>query len=218
MIVVEPSVELEWITPNAEQVIERAGRTAYKSEDKITPDSAAKFITMIIASGHHSVLEHASASFRFIFDRGISHEAVRHRLCSIVQESSRYCSYNKDKFGSQIRVVVPPFTSSDKEAAREVWARAVEAAESAYMQLIALGEKPQIARSVLPTCLKTEMCMMANFREWRTIFYLRLDKKAHPQIQQVMAMAAKILIEKCPAVFGQYAARVEEILSGRQSS
>lgn len=85
MRIVAPSAELLWITPNAEQVIEAAGRTCYKSEDRITPTSAARFIRMIIKSGHHSVLEHASASFRFVCDRGVTHEMVRHRLASYSQ-------------------------------------------------------------------------------------------------------------------------------------
>ena len=102
MEIVKPSAELIWITPNAEQEIERAGRTCYKSEDKITDDSAGAFIRMVMKRGHESVIEHASASFRFICDRGVTHEMVRHRLAAYSQESTRYCNYGTDKHGGQI--------------------------------------------------------------------------------------------------------------------
>jgi len=208
MIIVEPSAELLWITPNAEQVIEAAGRTCYKSEDKITPDSAAKFIRMIMKSGHHSVIEHASASIRFVCDRGVTHEMVRHRLAAYSQESTRYCNYGKTKFAGQIKVIEPPFRDARKS--RTVWEAAVLAVEHAYLSLIELGEKPQIARSVLPNCLKTEIVMTCNFREFCHVFELRTsaNQRAHPQIREVMDMACRILIRECPTIFGQFADRI----------
>ena len=101
MKIVNPSVELLWMTPEPEKMLEVAGRTCYKSEDKITPESSSKFIKGLIKSGHHAMIEHASASFRIITDRGITHEIVRHRLASYAQESTRYCNYSKDKFGKE---------------------------------------------------------------------------------------------------------------------
>lgn len=201
MIIVKPSAELLWITPNAEHVIEAAGRTAYKSEDKITNDSSKRFIRMIIKSGHGSVLEHASLSFRFVTDRGISHELVRHRICSFTQESSRYCSYNKKKFDEQIRVIEPPFKL---EGSRILWKRSCEQMESDYLNMTNSGENPEIARSVLPTCLKTEIVMTCNFREFFHILQLRLDGRAHPQIRQLILMAWEIANKKCPSIFGVY--------------
>jgi len=124
MIVVEPKVELIWITPAAEKTIEKAGRTCYKSEAKITSDSSEKFIKKILAMGHESVLEHASASFRLICDRGVTHELVRHRLAAYSQESTRYCNY-----GSQISVIQPPCLG---EFPSEIWHQACLAAEKAY--------------------------------------------------------------------------------------
>jgi len=88
-----------------EQSLERAGRTCYKSEDKITEDSAPKFIRMLRKRGHHAMLEHAVATVIFAADRGLSHELVRHRLASFGQESTRYCNYSKGKFNSEITVV-----------------------------------------------------------------------------------------------------------------
>ena len=87
--------------------IEKAGRTCYRSEDKITEDSCRKFVEMIIKRNHESVLEHASLTVRAITDRGCSHEWVRHRLAAHSQESTRYCSYDKDKFGGEITFILP---------------------------------------------------------------------------------------------------------------
>ena len=204
MRIVKPSAELVWITPDAERVIEAAGRTCYKSEDKITETSAARFISKIMDSGHHSVIEHASASIRFVCDRGVTHEMVRHRLAAYSQESTRYCNYGKDKFQGQIRVIEPPFTGEDAEHARAVWSEACGYLEEAYNQLIGFGQKPQMARSVLPNCLKTEIVMSCNFREWMHVFSLRTSRnpRAHPQIREVMDIAQALLRKECPAVFG----------------
>lgn len=201
MIIVKPSAELIWITPNAEQIIEAAGRTCYKSEDKITEKSAAKFVKKIKNMGHWSVLEHASASFRFICDRGITHEMVRHRLAAYSQESTRYCNYNKEKFSGQISVIEPPFS---KEVSLHLWHALIEDIESVYRTMVEINaEKPEIARSVLPNCLKTEIVMTCNFREWLHVFSLRSSEnpRAHPQIREVMDIAKEILISKCPTVF-----------------
>lgn len=123
--------------------IERAGRTCYKSEDRITEDSARAFVMKIIASGHHSVLEHEKVTVRVICDRGVSHEIVRHRIASYSQESTRYCNYSKDGFGGEITAVGPCFwPSSSDEAKRETWLNAMRAAEQAYLMLIELGASP----------------------------------------------------------------------------
>lgn len=201
MIIVKPSAELLWITPNGAQVIEAAARTCYKSECKITEKSAVKFIAKIVKSGHHSVLEHASASFRFVCDRGVTHEMVRHRLASYSQESTRFCNYSKSKFGGEMKVIEPPF---ENKQSLIIWEDIVARVEYSYMRLLELGESPQMARSVLLNCLKSEIVMTCNFREWLHVFALRVDGTTgtpHPQIKEVMGAAQKILIEKCPAVF-----------------
>ena len=100
--------------------IELAGRTAYKSEDKITPDSAKVFVKMINGRGHLSVIEHQFVTVRIICDRGVSHEIVRHRLASYTQESTRYCNYTKGKFGSEITVIEPCFWSQGDEK-YQIW-------------------------------------------------------------------------------------------------
>lgn len=203
MKIVEPSVELMWVTPDAERMIERAGRVAYKSEDKITADSAPKFIKMILERGHEAVIEHASASMLFVTDRGVTHEFVRHRLFSYVQESTRYCNYGKAKFGEEITVILPPF-EKDKETVFD-WELVVHKAEKQYLKMVKDGVSPQIARSVLPNCLKTEIVATANFREWRHFFKLRCAKNAHPQMQQIAKLARDIMLKLAPSVFAEYA-------------
>ena len=204
MIIVQPEVKLEWITPNPLQEIEAAGRTCYKSEDKITPDSAVQFCQMIYQRGHESVVEHACASFRIICDRGVSHEIVRHRLASYSQESTRYCNYSKDKFGNQIKVIRPPGLEENTVQGCD-WEDAVKAAEDYYFRLIKRGMSPQIARSVLPNCLKTELVMTANFREWSHFIKLRssLNPGAHPQMRQIADMVWAIMAEQVPSIFGK---------------
>jgi len=200
MRIVEPSAELVWCTPEAERIIEEAGRTCYKSEDAITDISAPKFIEMIIQRGHESVLEHASASFRIITDRGITHEIVRHRIASYSQESTRYCNYGKEKFGKEI-TVIQPSGIADQTEQYVLWSSAMRACERAYFNLIDAEIAPQFARSVLPICLKTEIIMTCNFREWRHFLKLRLAKAAHPDIQVIAKQIWEQLLEEAPTVF-----------------
>lgn len=209
MIIVEPSVELEWITPRAELEIEVAGRTCYKSEDKISETSAGTFIRKLIADEHEAVLEHASASFRFIIDRGISHELVRHRLAAYCQESTRYCDYAK---AGNIQVIEPPGLAICERGrdiplchndccSFHIWQGAVAFAEATYFALRGVGVLPQIARAVLPTCLKTEVVMTANMREWRHVLKLRCSLRAHPQMREVMTKVVLQLFARCPNLF-----------------
>jgi thymidylate synthase (FAD) len=180
--------------------IERAGRTCYKSEDKITSESARKFVAGCIKSGHHSVIEHHNISVRIVTDRGVTHEIVRHRLAAYSQESTRYCNYSGDKFGNEITVILPVYfyNESSPRLLRDtqcrsqylLWEEAMLQSQALYFNLLANGQTPQQARSVLPNSLKTEIVMTANIREWRHFFTLRADKKSHPQM---VALAADML-------------------------
>lgn len=201
MKIVQPSVELLWITPEPEKQIELAGRTCYKSEDKITDDSAAEFCRKMVKSGHHAMIEHACASFRIITDRGITHEIVRHRLASYAQESTRYCNYSGDKFGGELSFIEPSGLEKGS-CKRGSWILACKAAEEYYLDMVNRhGIAPQIARSVLPNCLKTEIVMTANFREWRHFIFLRGSKAAHPQIRPIARDIWLVLQSKAPSVF-----------------
>lgn len=180
--------------------IELAGRTCYKSEDKITADSAAGFVRRIIKSGHHSVIEHSAITVRFTCDRGVSHELVRHRLASFSQESTRYANYAKDKFGSEITVIRPYFWEDD-QVKYSLWKEAMENAEASYLKLIELGAKAEEARSVLPNSLKTEVVMTANLREWRHVLTLRAAGPSHPQMRELMRPLMAEFKKLFPGVF-----------------
>lgn len=193
------NANVEFITPVDGAAIlkrlERCGRVCYKSEAKITDTSAPAFVAGIIKRGHEAVLEHCSFTVKFICDRGVSHEIVRHRVASYCQESTRYCNYSKDGFGSEITVIKPCFLAEDSDGMKE-WKSAMRFAEDHYFSLLDFGCSPQEARSVLPNSLKTEVVMTANIREWRHFLKLRCSPAAHPQMREV----ALILLEKVHAL------------------
>jgi len=200
MKVINQSAILEFVTPDALQLIERAGRTCYRSEEKITNTSAARFVKMLLDRGHLSVLEHAVATIRFVTDRGVTHELVRHRLAAYSQESTRYCNYG----GQDMEFVIPEDAVGSpmlESAEFYVWKQAMKDAERVYKDLLAFGVSPQVARSVLPNSLKTEIVMTANFREWRHVFKMRLDKAAHPSMRRLMRLAEVHLHALYPEVF-----------------
>lgn len=202
MKVIKPSVEIidSFDGQDVIKKLERCGRVCYKSEDKITDDSAYKFIENIIKRGHESVLEHFSFSVKFICDRGISHEIVRHRIASYSQESTRYCNYSKDDFGTEITVIEPCFLVPGTEGYK-LWEGACLVAEQMYFKMLDWGCTPQEARVVLPTSLKTELVMTANIREWRHFLKLRTSPAAHPQMKEVAGLLLKELKAKIPVVF-----------------
>lgn len=202
MKVITPYVE--FVTPvNGEVILKRleeCGRVCYKSEDKITDTSAQGFVRGIIKRGHEAVLEHCSFTVRFVCDRGVSHEIVRHRVASYCQESTRYCNYSKGDFGGEITVIEPCFLIPGGPG-YQMWENACEAAEKAYFDLLDYGCSPQEARAVLPNSLKTEVVMTANIREWRHFLKLRTAKAAHPQMREVATQLLKMLRESVPVLF-----------------
>ncbi len=207
MIIVKPAARI--ITPlNGEEIlkhIETVGRICYKSEDRITEDSAEKFVAGIINRGHEAVIEHFNITVKFITDRGISHEIVRHRIASYAQESTRYCNYSKDKFGNEISVVKPVDLEEDS-AAFAIWKEQMCSAEQAYFKLLDAGCKAQVARCVLPTCTKTEIMVTMNLREWRHFLKLRGAGSAHPDIRILAADLLRQFQEKIPVVFDDISA------------
>jgi len=196
--------DVEILTPiNGKEIlqrIEQAGRVCYKSEDKITDGSAEKFVANILKRGHEAVLEHQSITVKFICDRGVSHEIVRHRLAAYCQESTRYCNYSKDGFGNEITVIEPCFLKHDTPQ-WAAWESAMKNAEFSYFRMLELGCTPQEARSVLPNSLKTEVIMTADIREWRHFFKLRCSPAAHPQMREVAIMLLKKLQAQIPILF-----------------
>ena len=183
------------------EMIEMAGRTCYKSEDMITQESAEKFVRMIIKRGHESVIEHMAASIRFITNRGVTHELVRHRLCAFSQESTRYVRYDgKMEFVKPVWWVDETI-DADTMTAQGEWELALEAAERSYVQLLKNGWRPEQAREVLPNSLKTEIVTTTNLREWRHIFKLRTSKAAHPQMRELMRSCLAGFQEAIPVLF-----------------
>lgn len=183
--------------------IEKVARTCYKSEGKIQEGSAAKMVASLIKSGHEAMLEHASVTVKFVVDRGISHELVRHRLASFAQESTRYCNYSKDDFGSEITFIIPEYLDY-KSAGWNTWKETMKACEDSYFKLLDIGLTPQEARAVLPSSLKTEVVMTANLREWRHFFKLRAlgtTGKPHPQMLEVTVPLLEDFKQMIPVVF-----------------
>jgi thymidylate synthase (FAD) len=202
MRIIEPSFEF-MNTVNGKQIlesIEKAGRVCYKSEDKIAPDSAEEFIRRILQSGHESVIEHEKITVKIICDRGLSHEIVRHRIASYSQESTRYCNYNKNKFGNELTLIRPFFWNKDPEK-YAIWQETMQTIENNYNKLISMGAQPGEARSILPNSLKTEIVVTMNLRAWRHFFKLRTAVKAHQQMREITIPMLQRFKEIIPVVF-----------------
>ena len=195
--ILQPYVELWSITPDAQALIERCGRICWKSEDKVCIGSDKAFIKMLKSKKHISVIEHAVATFFIRTDRGISHEIVRHRIASYSQESTRYCNYGKK--GGEI-FVIQPSGMAHEEAVE--WLAAVTDAERHYLNMLKLGSPPQRARSVLPTCTKTDIAVTMNFRSWLNFIDLRAKSPpAHPDIAPLAQAIQAELIRSATEVF-----------------
>ena len=205
MNLIKPSFEiLTNLDVTILQHLELAGRTCYKTELGSTPD----FIKKRIETGHESVIEHSSITIRFICDRGVSHELVRHRICSFSQESTRYCNYSKDQFDHQLTFIIPCWfdgVSEEEiydEAGGPTWIVSMQESERRYNFLVEeLKWQPQQARSILPNSLKTEIVMTTNIREWRLILKQRTSKAAHPQMIELMIPLLAELKKRLPVVF-----------------
>ena len=182
--------------------IERSGRVCYKSENNITDESCLTFCKNILNRGHEAVIEHSQLSVRFIVDRAIANELVRHRIASYCQESTRYVNYSKDKFGNEIKVIEPdddilPLGSNNYN----IWWSSCKSCEDAYMAMLSNGVKPEIARNVLPLSTATEIVMTANIREWRSVMRLRTTVFAHPQMRSIMRKLLDEFKSKIPVLF-----------------
>ena len=208
MKLIKPSIEFLNMTDLPLRAIEDAGRTCYKSEDRARPDSAEMFVQRIMKNGHLAMIEHASASYRVICDRGVTHEIVRHRLFSYAQESTRYCNY-KDG----VIFVIPPWLEApigeynygDDYSGLTViphsWIEMMLACEDEYLLLLKHEWTPQQARGVLPNALKTEIVITGNLREWLHFFKLRCAKTAHPQMREVADMILSDIRGRCAVIF-----------------
>lgn len=205
--------------------IANIARTCYKSEANSSKEKDEALVKRLLESKHEAMIEFADITVKFICDRGVSHQLVRHRLCSFAQESTRYCNYSKDKFNNEITYIIPSWLDipqgnytywdgdwvdtdkmkiqlpADNKDATSSWLFALNHAETTYRILTSRGWKPEQARAVLPISLKTEINMKANLREWRHFFKLRCSKTAHPDIRVLALDLLKQFHEQIPIIF-----------------
>ena len=181
--------------------IERIGRICYQSQESITDDSWRAFIEKLLRRRHLSVIEHVSVTAYIYCDRGVSHELVRHRIASFSQESTRYCNYNKGRKmpGGEIGVVpmMDGLTDVQKVRRRGLYA----ACEDVYNSEVAEGVSPQQARDSLPTCLRTEIVMTCNLREWLHFFEMRCAPNAHPAMRKIAFELLDQMQKMIPVIF-----------------
>ncbi|MDF2615465.1 MAG: thymidylate synthase, flavin-dependent [Sedimentibacter sp.] len=226
MRVIKPSFEIKRNLSGEEILknIERAGRICYKSEDLITSDSAKKFVKGLLNRGHEAMIEHAFATVIIVCDRGVSHEIVRHRVASYAQESTRYCNYGKEKHDQELKFIdIGPVIDSKigttvKDSNGEnvlvtgdlaaswiiSWLDSIADSEIAYMNMVNSGCPAELARSVLPNSIKTEIVVTMNLREWRHFFKLRAigtTGKPHPQMVEIAKPLLREMAEYIPVVF-----------------
>lgn len=187
---------IEHITPNILQQIERYARNCYKSEDKITKDSAEKMVKMLIKKNHGAILEFGDIVVRLVTSRSVLAELTRHRMASFAVESQRYVSY-KDG----IEFITPVWWDKSSDYQKMNWEQAMEMAENYYLNLLNSGWRAEEAREVLPNSTKTEIILKANIREFRHIFKLRTSKKAHPQIRNLFTNLLIDLKKQIQVVF-----------------
>ena len=191
-------VELLFITPNAEKLIENLGRTAYLSFKKIRKGSEKKFIKMLIKRGHFSILEHAYATFRIKGgSRAFTHQLVRHRLCSYTQQSQKYVDESKFNY-------IEPRSIKNNKRTHLLFVNFIEQAKEVYSKLQRLGIKNEDARFVLPNAVESEIVVTANFREWRHIIEIRGSADAQWEIRKATIEILRILKKQVPTVFEDF--------------
>lgn len=191
-------VELLFITPEPEKLIEAAGRTSYLSFSKQGKDTEKAFIRALIKRGHLSVLEHACATFRFSgVSRAFTHQLVRHRLCSFTQQSQRYVDESNFNY-------IEPLSIKNHPEAHSAFIDFMEKARKAYQELQKLGIKKQDARFVLPNAAESQIVVTANLREWRYIIELRSEPGAQWEIRQAAIEILKILKKHAPTIFEDF--------------
>ena len=186
-------VRLLAVTPEAEKLIEKAGRLCWDTQDKIgtVPDRIQKWMEV----GHESMIEHACATFYIRASRVFTHELVRHRMASYSQRSQRYVKENEPRY------IEPPEIKQRDESGQEQFEQAMRVCWEVYRNLLAKGVKPEIARYVLPNACETQIICTWNFREIRHIIKLRTSKRALPEIRAVAGEISRIAKEVAPQVF-----------------
>ncbi|MCI8654726.1 MAG: FAD-dependent thymidylate synthase [Clostridia bacterium] len=202
MRLVEPWIKVERIDgKKIMKRIERACRTCYRSEGNITEDSYKNLLKNCITRGHESVLEHEKVTVRIYSDVGSYKDLTRHRFGSFSIESTRYCSYDKDKYGNEIAFINPVYI--EDEEVYKTWKETMENIEKGYIKMRKLGATVDMCREVLPHSTAAEYTMTANIREWKHILSLRTTNHVHPSIRQVLIPLLKYFKEEMPEIFGE---------------
>ena len=199
MKLIEPSFEILNVSGDL-STIEQAARTCYKSEDKIKEGSAEKLVGVLVDRGHHAMLEFVDVTVKFITDRGIANEIVRHRIASYAQESTRYVNYNK----KEMEFIAPLWVKESDSVNVAHFKQICKQAEMNYNSFLRDGLHPQDARAILPLCLKTELVMKTNLRSWRNFFELRTSPAAHPEMRRIAIPLCKEFQKKIPIVFDDF--------------
>jgi len=193
------------ITPQAEDIIEKACRTCYLSFHRYNPPSSTEeLIKKVIRKRHYSVLEHAYATFRIKgASRVFTHEMVRHRLMSPSQESQRYVEYGKTK---EFEYVIPP--TVEITSFRNEFEKIALKLKDFYEEMVKAGIPKEDARYILPNAAVSEIVVSANFRELRHIFEVRCVPRAHWEIREICLEMLKIMKKEAPLVFWDF--KIEE--------
>lgn len=213
MKLVEPKIEVEKFDgKKIMKRIERACRTCYRSEDKITDDSYKTLLTNCINRGHESILEHEKVSVRMICDIGFYKDITRHRFASFSIESTRYCNYGKDKHDNELKMIRPCNIDPNSDLFT-TWTRAMEEIEKCYLEMSNAGATVDQLRLLLPHSTAAEVNMTANIREWKHILSLRASVHAHPSIQQLMIPLLLLFKKEMPEIFADvpYNEKFEEM-------
>lgn len=224
MKIIDPEVSVhEFNGKRIMKHLENACRTCYRSEDKISEESYSNLLKNCINRGHESILEHEKVTIEMICDIGVYKDLTRHRIASFSIESTRYCCYDKDKFGGEISFIKPVFYNNDysngtilvdpegvdsssfenpDQEKTWLWENAMEDIEFFYMEMRSKGFTPDECRMVLPHSTAAKVVMTANIREWKHILSLRSTKHAHPSVQQVMIPLLLYFKLEMPEIFG----------------
>jgi len=201
MKIIEPKIEIEKADySRIMKNLERACRTCYRSEDKITDESYKTLLKNCINRGHESILEHEKITIRMICDIGVYKDLTRHRHASFSIESTRYCNYGKDKFDNEIKFINPVNLEKGTELYKE-WLKSCEEIEKRYMKMANLGATPDQMRMILPHSTAATVTMTANIREWKHILSLRCTRHTHPAVEQVMIPLLLHFKENMPEIF-----------------
>lgn len=198
--IIEPKVEVEKFNGiDIMKKLERACRTCYRSEDIIGDETYKILLKNCINRGHESVLEHEKISIRLITEIGAYKDFTRHRLSSFSIESTRFCSYDKNKFNNEIKIINPKYIIDPM--IYDIWLKSCKTMEENYMLMKKLGANNDMCREILNHSVAAEVVMTCNIREWRHILSLRCSKMVHPSLKVIFIPLLLLFKKEMPELF-----------------